>query len=288
MWTPPAQGDGIATRRGLMRGGVALAAGALLFPGVGRATAAPPLRIQRLAWAGIRLQLPGATLFVDPLVDGAIWGSSLPDKLIPVDDAVGDSFVLVTHRHSDHSDIVAIAAALKNGGTLAYAAGSPPFGDFPANVRQRPCALWEPQILGDFTATPVFASDGYGDLQVSWVIASGGRRIFHGGDTMMHGGWWRVGRQFGPFDAAFLPINGAAFSWRQPATDEPAVLTPTQAVAAATILGARQLVPIHYGISGADGYMELPDLLGSLRRASRPGGPRVTVLSPGEWLNWQD
>jgi L-ascorbate metabolism protein UlaG (beta-lactamase superfamily) len=232
--------------------------------------------------------LPTATLFVDPLVDGAIWGASLQDRLIPVDDAVGDSVVLITHRHPDHSDNVAIASALKNGGTLAYVAGSPAFDDLPVNVRQRSCALWEPQILGDFTATPVPASDGYGDLQVSWVISAGGRRIFHGGDTMMHGGWWRVGRQLGPFDAVFLPINGAAFSWRQPATDEPAVLTPRQAVAAATILGARQLVPIHFGISGADGYTELPDPLGSLRTVSKPGGPRVTVLSPGEWLNWRD
>lgn len=269
--------------------GAGLALGAVALIGPVRARAADPsqLRIQRLAWAGIRLQLPGATLFVDPLIDPAIWGASLPDSLIPVDDATGDRFVLVTHSHSDHADLVAIAAALKNGGTLAYAAGTPPFSGLPANIRQRPCPLWEPQILGDFTAIPVPASDGYGDLQVSWVISGGGRRIFHGGDTMMHGGWWRVGRQFSAFDAAFLPINGAAFSWRQPATDEPAVLTPKQAVAAATILGAKRIVPIHYGITGADRYSEMPDLLAALGKASKPDGPRVTVLGPGEWLDWQ-
>jgi L-ascorbate metabolism protein UlaG (beta-lactamase superfamily) len=251
--------------------------------------ATPPqqLRVQRLAWAGMRLQLPAATLFIDPLIDPAVWGAALSDKLIAVDDPVGESIVLITHRHSDHGDAAAIAAALKNGGTLAYAAGTQPFGGLPANVRQRSCPLWEPQIFGDFTATPVPASDGYGDLQVSWVVSGGGRRIFHGGDTMMHGGWWRVGRQFGSFDAAFLPINGAAFSWRQPATDEPAVLTPKQAVAAAAILGAERIVPIHYGVVGADGYSEVPDPLGALHDASRPGGSSVTVLKPGEWLNWQ-
>ena len=105
---------------------------------------------------------------------------------------------------------------------------------------------------------------------------------------MMHGGWWRVGRQFGSFDAAFLPINGATFSWRKPATDEPAVLTPKQAVAAATILGAERIVPIHYGVVGADGYSEVPDPLGALQDASRHGGSYVTVLKPGEWLNWQE
>lgn len=269
-----------------MGGGIAAATAACFGPAVVRAAAVSPLRIQRLAWAGIRLQMPGATLFVDPLIDPAIWGRALPDRLIPVDGAEGDSFVLVTHRHPDHGDGAAIASALKNGGTLAYAAGTPPFSGLPDTVRQRSCPLWEPQMLGEFTATPVPASDGYGDLQVSWVISGGGRRIFHGGDTMMHGGWWRVGRQFGAFDAAFLPINGAAFSWRQPATDEPAVLTPKQAVAAATILGAERIVPIHYGITGADGYSEMPDLLAALDKASSVGGPRVTVLAPGEWLNW--
>lgn len=269
-------------------GGIAAAA-AVASSGCPFAHAATPprLRIQRLAWAGIRLQLPTATLFVDPLTDPAIWGASLPDKLIAVDDPVGESVVLITHRHSDHGDAIAIAAALKRGGTLAYAAGTQPFSGLPDNVRQRSCPLWEPQILGDFTATPIPASDGYGDLQVSWVVSGGGRRIFHGGDTMMHGGWWRAGRQFGSFDAAFLPINGAAFSWRKPATDEPAVLTPKQAFAAATILGAERIVPIHYGVVGADGYAEVPDPLAALYDASRPGGPSVTALQPGEWLNWQ-
>lgn len=251
-----------------------------------REATTPQLRVQRLAWAGMRLQLPAATLFIDPLIDPAVWGAALSDKLIAVDDPVGESIVLITHRHSDHSDAAAIAAALKNGGTLGYAAGTPPFSGLPADIRQRSCPLWEPQIFGDFTATPVPASDGYGDLQVSWVVSGGGRRIFHGGDTMMHGGWWRIGRQFGSFDAAFLPINGAAFSWRQPATDEPAVLTPKQAVAAAAILGAERIVPIHYGVVGADGYSEVPDPLGALHAASRPGGSSVTVLKPGEWLNW--
>ncbi|WP_448140548.1 MBL fold metallo-hydrolase [Sphingopyxis fribergensis] len=276
------------TRRALVGGGLAVAAGAFWPPAGVRAADVSPLRIQRLAWAGIRLQMPGATLFVDPLTDPAIWGRALPDRLIPVDDAAGDGFVLVTHRHSDHGDVAAIASALKNGGTLVYAAGTPPFSGLPDAVRQRPCPLWEPQMLGDFTVTPVPASDGYGDLQVSWVISAGGRRIFHGGDTMMHGGWWRVGRQFGAFDAAFLPINGAAFAWRQPATDEPAVLTPKQAVAAATILGAKRIVPIHYGVTGADGYSEMPDPLAELGKASIVGGPQVTVLAPGEWLDWNN
>ena len=274
-------------RRRFLAGCAAMSAAALL---PGRAalasTVAPALRIQRLAWAGIRLQLPGATLFIDPLVDPQAWGEALADTLVPVDDAVGDASVLITHAHPDHFDVQATASALQRGGVLAYPAGLRP-SPLPDGVRARPSPLWEPQLLGDFTATPVPASDGYGDTQVSWVVGAGGRRIFHGGDTLWHGHWWRIGRQFGPFDAVFLPINGARFGWRQPVSDLPGVLTPEQAVAAAAILGTRSLVPIHYGVSGMEEYVEVADPVGRLREAARARSIDVQVVAPGDWVDWQ-
>jgi L-ascorbate metabolism protein UlaG (beta-lactamase superfamily) len=244
------------------------------------------LRIQRLAWAGIRLQLPQATLFIDPLIDPESWGPALKDSMIPVGDAVGDTYVLITHAHPDHFDAKAAAQALSKGGVLVYPAGTNPL-PIPQGARARPTALWEPQLLGDFTATAVPAADGYGDPQVSWVISAGGRRIFHGGDTLWHGSWWRIGRQFGPFDAAFLPVNGAQFGWRKPVSGQPGVLTPEQAVAAATILGARRLVPIHYGVSGLTEYVEVDDPIGRLREAAHDKSLSIQPLMPGAWMDWE-
>lgn len=272
-------------RRAFLAGCAGLAAAALV-PGR-RALAADGLRIQRLAWAGIRLQLPQSTLFIDPLVNPDAWGSALKDPLIPVGDAVGDVYVVITHAHPDHFDAKAAAEALAKGGVLVHSAGTTPL-PIPAGVRVRPSALWEPQLLGDFTATPVPASDGYGDTQVSWVVSAGGRRVCHGGDTLWHGHWWRIGRQFGPFDAAFLPVNGARFGWRKPVSDLPGVLTPEQAAAAANILGARCLVPIHYGISGMAEYVEVDDPIGRLRQAARDKPVRIQTLAPGAWANWMD
>ncbi|GAA5068976.1 MBL fold metallo-hydrolase [Lysobacter panacisoli] len=260
---------------------------ASLIPG-GRAFAAPgvaSLRVQRLAWAGIRLQLPEATLFLDPLVNPDAWGPALKDTLVPVDDAVGDTYVLVTHAHPDHFDAKAAADALGKGGALIFPSGTNPL-PIPPGARARAAASWEPQLLGDFTATAVPASDGYGDPQVSWVVTAGGRRIFHGGDTLWHGHWWRIGRQFGPFDAAFLPVNGARFGWRKPVSGQPGVLTPEQAVAAANILGARRLVPIHYGVSGMAEYVEVEDPIGRLRAAARGTSVQVQPITPGDWLAW--
>lgn len=284
---PPLLPQAPNTRRRLL---FALAAAVCAVPAGtlrARASGTATLRIQRLAWAGIRLQLPQATLFIDPLIDPAAWGASLGDRLVPVNDRIGATSVLITHAHPDHFDPTAAAKALDQGGVLAHPVGLEPT-PLPPAARTRPSPLWEPQLLGDFTATPVPASDGYGDNQVSWIVTAGGRRIFHGGDTQWHGHWWRIGRQFGPFDAAFLPVNGARFGWRQPVSDVPAVLTPEQAVAAAAILGARVLVPIHYGITGMKEYTEVTDPIGAVRKAARERQVTVRPLAPGQWLAWPD
>lgn len=274
-----------ADRRGFLRGCAALAAAALV-PGRGAfATAAQhPLRIQRLAWAGVRLQLPAATLLIDPLIDPQTWGEALPDRLVAVGDSPGTRYVLVTHAHTDHFDPRAVASALGDGGVLLHPAGANP-RPLPDAARAWPAPSWEPQLLGDFTVTAVPAADGYGDPQVSWVVSGGGRRIFHGGDTLWHGHWWKIGRQLGPFDAAFLPVNGARFGFRKPVSGQPGVLTPEQAVAAATILGARTLVPIHYGVSGMDEYVEVDSPLDRLRAAATQA-VELQVLAPGQWLDW--
>jgi len=272
-------------RRRFLLGCAGLAGAALAGGPAALAAAGDGLRIQRLAWAGIRLQLPQASLFVDPLINPEEWGPALADPLIPVEVADGEAYVLITHAHGDHFDARAAAQALRNGGVLAHPAGTTPL-PIPPKARVRPSALWEPQLLGEFTATAVPASDGYGDPQASWVISAGGRRIFHGGDTLWHGHWWRIGRQYGPFDAAFLPVNGARFGWRKPVSGQPGVLTPEQAVAAATILGAQRLVPIHYGVSGLAEYVEVDDPIGRLRAAAKGQAVEIRPLGPGQWLDW--
>ena len=246
------------------------------------------LRAQRLAWAGVRLDTGGASLWLDPLADADVWGPALKDPLsLPSPDGAQRRYVVVTHRHPDHFDPIAVRAALGETGTLvcapetaAIAAGR--------GFRPRVASLYEPVLLGDdFTATAVPAVDGYGDPQVSWVIRGGGRRILHCGDTLWHGAWWHIGRNFGPFDAAFLPINGAKFAWRKPVSEIPAVLTPEQAIAAAVIVGARMVVPIHYGVVGAEGYEEMPDAAARLVAEGRRRGVAVELVSPGGWVDWQ-
>ena len=84
-----------------------------------------------------------------------------------------------------------------------------------------------------------------------------------------------------------MPVNGARFGWRKPVSGQPGVLTPEQAMAAATILGARRLVPIHYGVSGMAEYVEVEDPIGRLRNAARATPIEIQVIAPGAWVDWR-
>jgi L-ascorbate metabolism protein UlaG (beta-lactamase superfamily) len=148
-------------------------------------------------------------------------------------------------------------------------------------LRVIPAASWVPVSRGGFIFTAVPAIDGFGDEQVSWVIANGKRRFFHAGDTLWHGYWRTIATQFGPFEAAFLPINGVQVGG-EPTQETPAVLTPVQAVDAAIALDAKLMVPIHYGSSSPPDYVEADDPLGTARAAASRRGMAFRHLTPGE------
>lgn len=94
--------------------------------------------------------------------------------------------------------------------------------------------------MGPFRVTAVPAIDGLGDPQLNWVVQADEQRAFHGGDTMFHGYWWLIARRFSPFDAVFLPANGAVVDapHLQPPSPLPAAMTPRQEAVAAQLLDA--------------------------------------------------
>ena len=273
------------SRRELLRTAALSALLPLRRAASGQTAATPTLRAQRLAWAGVRLQLGKDALFLDPLLSPDVWGKALQDLLVPIEAGEGTRYVVITHRHPDHFDKQAVRAAVGDNGTVVCTPDSAA-AVAAAGFRVRPVPLYEPALLAEFTATPVPAADGNGDSQVSWVVSGGGRKIIHCGDTMWHAQWWPIGRQHGPFDAAFLPINGALFGWRKPESGVPAVLTPEQAAAAADALRARLIVPIHYGVSGAEEYTEIPGAEAALRDSAARRGIAVEIVKPGDWVKW--
>jgi L-ascorbate metabolism protein UlaG (beta-lactamase superfamily) len=201
---------------------------------------------------------------------------------------------LVTHLHRDHADADAIATTLAPGAPVLL----PEIGDEPspgiqqavsemagAGLTLHPNSPWQTTEIGPFTITALPAADGTGETQLSWAVEAGDKRIIHCGDTLLHGWWWPSARQAGPFNLAFLPINGAVvnFPWRQPASPLPAVMNPEQAVAAATALGAERTVPIHYdGFDLDPYYRSIHDADDRFRRAAKSAGLETLALDVGE------
>jgi L-ascorbate metabolism protein UlaG (beta-lactamase superfamily) len=255
-----------------------------------RPRVAPPdaLRIQRLSWAGVRLELGDSTLLIDPWTATATWDGAWTQPVIPVDITTTERHVLITHLHNDHFDHALLKTLIAEHGVVVCPAAKA------AHVASRGLRAWslenyEPMVLGSagtWTIAPLPAEDGLGELQVSWVVTAGGRRIIHCGDTMWHGRFGVIGHHYGPFDVAFLPINGADFIKGPLRTGLPLSMTPEQAAAAGQMLRAARVCPIHYGLNDPTQYVEYPNALPAFRDAAHQRGVRVDVLEPGQWLDW--
>ncbi|WHT15606.1 MBL fold metallo-hydrolase [Crossiella sp. CA-258035] len=257
------------------------------------------MRMRRLGWAGLEIEADGERLVIDyvrdlsPLFTGWQPGERLTKPSGPVTAA------LLTHLHRDHTDAAALAEVLTPGAPVLRPA--PGHGDDVDNVTTLPAErelaqhrlaaevvdTWSTRELGPFRVTAVPAVDGLGDPQLNWVVQADGQRVFHGGDTMFHGYWWLIARRFSPFDAAFLPANGAVVDapHLQPPSPLPAAMDPRQAAAAAAILDARHAVPMHYEAEVPDkiaGYVEVTDPAQEFRMHA---GGRAHVLPTGAWLD---
>jgi L-ascorbate metabolism protein UlaG (beta-lactamase superfamily) len=247
------------------------------------------MEIQRLSWAGIKVEVGDTRLAVDLLEDVSrlqpVMGEPKgPIFAFPAEEAI--DLAVVTHLHPDHYDPRALHRCLAPLGKVVCH----------REVRDKISAdglpvhaleLEEAFVHKDISLTPVPAVDGFGDPQVSWVIEGGGRRIIHCGDTLWHGHWWRIRRKHGPFDVAFLCINGAVMTY--PGLEPsgiPADMTAPQAAAAGRLLAAGFVCPIHYGTFNAPQYSEAPDVEQTFLAAASERGVAVQIVSPGNFVNW--
>lgn len=246
------------------------------------------MQVERLAWAGIKVTVGNTVIVVDALGDPSPLEGFLGtarEQVIAVADEGSVDAALVTHIHPDHYDPATLRRCLASEAPVLC----------PMTMRERvardrlpPVVLGPGDVfeVGEVEVAAVRAVDGLGDEQVSWIVASGGHRVFHGGDTLWHGYWWGIAEQHGPFDLAFLPINGVLVA-HPPLTGIPASMTPEQAVAAGLVLGADVVVPIHYGtFHFPPNYEEYPQAEKAFRDAAAERGVSVRVLDQGETIGF--
>jgi N-acyl-phosphatidylethanolamine-hydrolysing phospholipase D len=140
-----------------------------------------------------------------------------------------------------------------------------------------------------FTATPAQHSTGRTltdhdrRLWSSWVVQGASHTFFFGGDTGYDPRMKEIAQRVGRIDVAALPIGGYSSYESQ----HPNHLNPEEAVQLFEDLGARLLVPMHWGTFqlNREPFREPPDRL--LKEALRRGDEeRVALLSPGQTIAW--
>jgi L-ascorbate metabolism protein UlaG (beta-lactamase superfamily) len=252
--------------------------------------------IQKLTWAGIALSDQHQTVLIDPIdmtegPRGGLFSANMGkprEKMIPLRGFRNVSSVLVTHLHSDHFDPAAIISAF--GADIPVyvpmeAVGAAQKSGLRHVIGMRP---GEQVHRSSMCITATHAVDGFGAPQVSWVVHCEGQTVIHCGDTLWHGHWWQIARQYGPIRLAFLPVNGAVLhiAGLSEQSTLPACMTPEEAVEAARLMGAGQLIPIHFRtFHHPPHYIETPDLLPRLHRRAAERNVPVRVMATGEAMD---
>lgn len=246
--------------------------------------------IRKLNWAGIKLECGNQTVLIDAVENFKPYFPVLGDPLTPVvrfSDTVKADYMLFTHLHLDHFDKKVIENCLKpSGKIIAY-----------SKHEKEISKLNRPYILLDNDETfeengisfkSVYSMDGIGEEQTAWIVTFNETKLFHGGDTIWHNQFWRLGKENTNIQVAFLPVNGPIVNFQMAGLEYstvPASLTPEQAFNAAKLLHAEKLVPIHYGMFATDLYRPAETSEAVFNLYSELIKQAYQVLPDGEYLH---
>ncbi|RGD56373.1 MBL fold metallo-hydrolase [Kitasatospora xanthocidica] len=271
--------------------------------------AAPPRSGLRLTWLGhatVLAEIDGRRVLLDP-----VWGERCspfswtgPKRLHPVPLPLSElgpvDVVVISHDHYDHLDMGTVRALIGTGAAFAVPLGVGAHLEHWGVPAERIVELdwWESaEVAGlTLTATPArhYCSRGPRTstlfLWASWVVAGGGRRIFHSGDTGYFPGFAEIGRRLGPFDATMMQVGAYSDFWPE------VHMTPEEGVRAHLDLGGELLLPIHWCTFNlaphpweepAERVVTAAQTLGARLAVPRPGKPFEPAAPPALRLWWR-
>jgi len=204
-----------------------------------------------ITWIGhasFLIQWPDSNLLIDP--NFANWLFLVKRQKhagLRIRDLPQADLVLLTHAHFDHFHKPTLRRLLSpriavvpwGVGDLARGLGFDrvielewweSFTRGPLRVTLTPCQHWGARVLRD-------RHRGYG----GFLLESGGRSVYHAGDTAYFDGFQQVGERFAP-EIALLPIGAY-----HPESFRCVHMAPDDALRGFRDLQAQWLVPMHYG-----------------------------------------
>ncbi len=249
-----------------------------------------------VTWIGhstLLIQNDGLNILTDPIWSQRASPLSFagPKRMvppgIPLDSLPKIDVVLISHDHYDHLDKqtirrlgnrplylvpLGVGALLKSWGIDHYVEMDW-WDEFRFNGVLFACTPAQ-----HFSGRTLF--DRNRRLWCSWVISGKEARIYFGGDSGYFPDYAKIGRQYGPFDLAALPIGAYRPRWFM----SPVHMSPGEAVRAFVDLQARIFIPIHWGTFplSDEPLTEPPQLL--LKKAKQKGldANRFWILKHGE------
>ncbi len=249
----------------------------------------------RLTWIGHASflgLLGGVRFLIDPVFAGRVgWvyprylaPGLTPDQLPPVD------ALLVTHSHFDHLDAAAVRGLSREVAVLVPEGLGRLFQRWGFR-RVRELGWWQSAAVGPLAVTLVPARhwsrrgvlDTNRSLWGGFVAAADGVAVYHAGDSAWFDGFAEIGRRFPGLAAAILPVGAYEPAWFM----EHNHLNPEQAGRAFLELGARRLVPAHWGtFQLTDEPLAEPAerIRAWWRRAAPDRGRELHLLAVGETL----
>ena len=223
--------------------------------------------VRFLGHSAFALEHEGTTVLIDPFLTGNPKAAADPG-LIAADT------ILLTHGHSDHvGDTVAIATRTGASVAAIVELAADVAADLPVGHDVRDPNLggtvefdwgWARWVPAWHTST---TTKGTVNTPAGVVVNIGGKSIYHAGDTALFSDIALPGRR-DQLDLALVPIGGHY------------TMDRFDAVVAAELIGAPQVVPIHYNTFPpieTDAAAFASDVQGT-------GKAQVVVLDPGDTL----
>jgi L-ascorbate metabolism protein UlaG (beta-lactamase superfamily) len=198
----------------------------------------------QIDWYGqsaFRLTAGDTTVFIDPFGDmSAAAARGLRFEYPPIEEVAAD-LLLVTHEHADHNATGAIAGS-------------------PAILRSTAGRLSSPvgEVLAVASEHDGVAGTRRGPNTI-FVFELGGLRVAHFGDFGQAALRDEQAAAIGKVDLAFLPVGGGP------------TIGGEQAAAIAERIGARWVVPMHYGTHRVDFLAPADDFLARMPAVHRTG-----------------
>lgn len=205
-----------------------------------------------LGHSSVWIRLGEMTIAIDPVLGNIPLTPRHTPLPIPADKLYAD-LILITHAHYDHFDKPSVLALLKTNPKLIIVAPAGFWRYLKRDIDRERCfelEWWESVMIGNLfiTLTPAkhwskrTLFDTNKALWGGYMIQKGEQTIYHCGDSAYGDHFKEIGERF-EIDEAFLPIG----AYRPEAIMQHNHLNPPEAIQACEDLGAKTLIPIHYG-----------------------------------------